>query len=275
MVIRFVCGILCDKAAAMIAILCNKLFPRTVQQMPMFYELGYVSDTKYFREKTVHKMPNLSNWKEFSMLLLELFPIIIESKPGSSHLNYVKQILPAPLHLYFISVISPNYWYTFLQSLPYLPHIQILFIHTGYIPTDQFQSLITRIHQCSLNYLALIFNNKDPYTILSYIRIISNMPANIKISIELDKCNNISDSDILFPPSAYQFTGSLGIHKTDISQKSINKMFSKFSSIQYFSYYTNPKPDWSLQKLIELYKPSNGLYIMEGEISYDIAPDIF
>ena len=173
-------------------------------------------------------------------MFLELIPIIIESKPGSSLLNYVEQILPAPLHLYFISAVPPNYWYTFLQSLPCLPNIQILYIDTNYIPTEQFQSLITRIHQCSLNYLALIFHNKNPSTILSYTSIISNMPANIKISIELDKCNNISDSDILFPPSAYQFTGSLGIDSTNISQKCINKMFSKFSSIQYFSYYTTP-----------------------------------
>ena len=59
----------------------------------------------------------LSNWEEFLRLFLELVPIIIESKPGSSHLNYVKQILPVPLHLYFDSAVSPNDWYTFLQSL--------------------------------------------------------------------------------------------------------------------------------------------------------------
>ena len=129
MVIRFVCGILCDKAAAMIAILCNKLFPRTTQQIPMFYQLGYDSDTKYSN----HKMITLSNWAEFLRIFLELVPIILESRPGSSHLNYVKQILPAPLHLYFISAVSPNDWYTFLQSLPYLPNIQIIFINTNYV----------------------------------------------------------------------------------------------------------------------------------------------
>ena len=273
MVIRFVCGILCDKAAAMISILCNKLFPRTIQQIPMFYQLGYDCDTVY----SGHNMITLTNWKEFLRPFLELVPIIIESKPGSSHLNYVKQILPAPLHLYFVSIISPNDWHTFLQSLPYLPHIQILYIYTNHIPTEQFQSLITRIHLCSLNYLALIFNKKFSSTILSYTSIISNMPANVKISIELDGCNNISDSDILFPLSANQFTGSLGIYKTKLSQKCINNLFSKFSSIQHF-YYNNTytRPDWSLQKLIELYKPINGLYILEEmRMSYDISPDIF
>ena len=275
MVIRFVCGILCDKATAMIAILCNKLFPRTIQQIPMFYQLGYDSHTKYFREKTNHNMITLSNWEEFLRLFLELVPIIIESKPGSSHLNYVKQILPAPLHLYFDSAVSPNDWYSFLQSLPYLPHIQIIYIYTTYVSTEQFQSLITRIHQCSLNYLALTFYNKNSSTILSYTSIISNMPANIKISIELDQCNNISDSDILFPPSANQFTGSLGIYDTKLSQKCINNLISKFSSIQYFHYYPDIKPDWSVQELIELYKPTNGLYIMEERISCDISPDIF
>ena len=113
MVIRFVCGILCDKAAAMLSILCKRLFPRTIQQMPMFYQLGYDFHTGY----SGHNMITLSNWEEFSRMFLELVPIIIESKPGTSHLNYVKQILPAPLHLYFESVISPNDWYTFLQSL--------------------------------------------------------------------------------------------------------------------------------------------------------------
>ena len=276
MVIRFVCGILCDKATAMLSILCKKLFPRTIQQIPMFYQLGYDSISQYFREKTDHKMLTLSNWEEFLRLFLELVPIIIESKPGSSHLNYVTQILPAPLHLYFKSAVSPNDWYTFLQSLPYLPHIQILFIDTTYIPAEQFRSLITRIHQCSLNYLALIFYKKDSSTILSYTSIISNMPANIKISIELYKCNNIKDSNILFSSSANQFTRSLGIHSTDISQKCINNLISKFSSIQYFYYYPKTKPNWSVQELIEFYKPTNGLYILEGiRISYDISPDIF
>ena len=107
MVIRFVCGILCDKATAMIVSLCNKLFPRTIQQIPMFYQLGYDSDTEY----SEHKMITLSNWEEFSRIFIELVSIIFESKPGSSHLNYVKQIIPAPLHLYFISAVSPNYWY--------------------------------------------------------------------------------------------------------------------------------------------------------------------
>ena len=265
MVIRFVCGILCDKAAAMIAILSNKLFPRTIQQIPMFYQLGC----------DFRRVLNLTNWKEFSRIFLELISIIIESKPGSSLLNYVKQILPAPLHLYFDSAVSPNYWYTFLQSYPYLPHIQIIFIDTDYIPTEQFQSLITRIHQCSLNYLALTFHNTDSSTILSYTSIIYNMPANIKISIELDQCYDISDSDILFPFSANQFTGSLGIHGTDLSQKCINNLFSKFSSIQHFYYYTETKPDWSVQELIELYKPINGLYILEERISYNISPSIF
>ena len=87
------------------------------------------------------------------------------------------------------------------------------------------------------------------------------MPANIKISIELDRCRYIKDSDILFPPSANQFTGSLGIHDTKLTNKCINNQFSKFSSIQYFYYYTETRPKWSLQELIELYKPTNGLYI--------------
>ena len=103
------------------------------------------------------------------------------------------------------------------------------------------------------------------------------MPANIKISIELDECYKISDFDILFSSSANQFTGSLGICKTPLSQKYINNLFSKFSSIQYFYYYTDTEPDWSLQKLMELYKPTNGLYIREKErrMSFYISPDIF
>ena len=265
MVIRFVCGILCDKAASMLSILCNKLFPHTIQNIPMFFQ----------QTCDFHKIFNLTNWKEFSRQFLELVSNIFESKPVSSLLNYVKQMLPAPLHFYFESAVPPNDRYTFLQSLPFLPHIQIIYIYTESISAEQFQSLITQIHQCDLNYLALRFLNKDSSTIRTYTRIISNMPANIKISIELDQCNNIKDSDILFPPSANRFTGSLGIYKTDISKKCINNLIRKFSSMQYF-YYTNTKPKWSLHELIELYKPSNGLLIREEiGISYDISPDMF
>ena len=72
------------------------------------------------------------------------------------------------------------------------------------------------------------------------------MPASIKIIIELD----VRDSDIVIPLSVNQFTGYLGINSTKLSQKCINNLISnnnlytRLSSIQYFYYYTDTKPDW-------------------------------
>ena len=268
MVIRFVCGILCDRSIAMQSILCKKLIPYTTPQMPISYQLAFELNNEIIL--------NLSNWKEFSRILLELIPTIFESKPVPS-LSHVKHILPEPLHFYFELPLSPNEWYTFLLSLPHLPHIQIIFIDVRYLSTEQFRSLVSRIDQCSLNYLALTFVEKDTSTILSYTSIISsNMPAHIKISITLHMCSGIKDSDILFPPPANQFTGSLGIHKTDISKDCITNLVSKFSSIQYLFYKLENQPHWSVQELLTHHEPNEGLFILESiSFSFDIPPDIF
>ena len=346
MVIRFVCGILCDRSVTMQSILCKKLIPYTTQQMPMFYQLGYELQDK-LRMGCSNRLLNLSNWKEFSPILFELISTIFESKPIPSKstgvallqkvvrpktgpsgpakkvvrlrpklpklvfrhtrparaagpcatcmlnyvkhilpepfeskpvpslLCYVKHILPDPLHFYFESVVSPNEWYTFLLSLPHLPHIQMIFIDVRYFSTEQFHSLISRIDQCSLNYLALTFVEKDTSTILSYTSIISsNMPANIKISITLDKC---SDSDILFFPPANQFTGSLGIRLTNLSKECITNLICTFSSIQYLYYIPEYQPDLSVQELLTHSKPSEGMFLlMESlEKSFDMCPRIF
>ena len=176
-----------------------------------------------------------------------------------------------------LNYLSPNEWYTFLLSLPHLPHIQIIFIDVRYISTEQFHSFISRIDQCSLNNLALTFVMKDTSTILSYTSIISsNMPVHIKISITLNKCSGIKDSDILFPPPANQFTGSLGIHETNISKDCITNLFSKFSSIQYFCYKLENQPNCSVQELLTHHTPSEGLFLFETySFSFDIPPDIF
>ena len=262
MVIRFVCGILCDRSVAMQSILCKKLIPYTTSQIPMFYQLGYELRIESPMPRSI-KLLNLSNCKEFSRLLLELIPTIFESKPVPS-LSHVKHILPEPLHFYFEGfILSPNEWYTFLLSLPHLPYIQIIFIDVHYLSTEQFRSLVSRIDLCSLNYLALRFVKKDTSTILSYTSIISShMPANIKISITLHMCSDIKDSDILFPPPANQFTGSLGIHQTDISKEYITNLLSKFSSIQYIYYQLRIQPNWSVRELLTHHKPS-GLFILE------------
>ena len=267
MVIRFVCGILCDKATAMLSILCKKVFPYTIQEIPMFYQLRYdFNDTL-----------DSSNWEEFTTKFFEIISIIYESKSRSSHLKYIMHFLPAPLHCYFVSAVSPNEWHTFLQSLPYLPRIQILFIDTDIISTEQFHNLITRIYQCSLNYIALRFYQKDPTTILPYTSAISsNLPASIKISIELDMCRDIGTSDIIFPPTTDGFTGSLGIYSTEVSENFITSMFSKFNSIQNLYYFHHAQPNWSLQKLIMLFKPTNGLFIREViGTPFDIPRKIF
>ena len=111
MVIRFLCGILCDKAGAMLSIVCKKLFPHTIQQIPMFYQLA--CDSHRYDSEISQIILKLTNWKEFSRIYLELVSVILESKPGSLLL---KKVLPESLHFYFESFISPNDWYTFLPG---------------------------------------------------------------------------------------------------------------------------------------------------------------
>ena len=51
--------------------------------------------------------------------------------------------------------------------------------------------------------------------------------------LSVDRSRSLYSSDSLFSPSAKQFTESMGVSLTDISEKCITNVFNKFSTIKY------------------------------------------
>ena len=257
MVMRFLSGHLSDRARVILTILFNRLLHNTlpIHNLPMYYQLTY----------DFHRIVNVSNWKEFTKEFLLLISIIFESKQYFLLPDHFIKLLPTPLHLYFVSTVSPNEWYTFMLSLAYLPHIHMIFINLVCITTDLFEYFLSQIDKCRLTNLALIFTKQSSSEILSYTRIISSvrLPPTINISIELYECSTTT-TDVLFPRLTDQFSGSLAIHRTSLSKQNIWNLVNTFHSIHNFYYgQTTDSRDWLIKDFIASHNPQNGLFIIE------------
>ena len=182
MVVRFICGLLSDKAAAILSIIYRYLTPQPIQliDMPMTYQLDY--DRSYHHQ----------GWNEFTEIYIQLAAIVYETNSNSVPFWYssFQQYFPDPIYLYIHGVVSPNEWICFIQSLKLVNINQLIYINIDYINATQFNSLMQEMRNCSVSILALYFAFKDTYTILSYTEIIRNteMKFDIKISIELFSC---------------------------------------------------------------------------------------
>ena len=264
MVIRFVCGLLCDRAQALFTILYRNLTPDTIRlhKLPMLFQLGF--DTEHIL--------GLTDCIEFTSVLIFYTSVLFETNTNSL-LKYFNQILPETLQLVFKSVVTPNEWHTFLLSLPYLSHINMIFLKVPIIQIDQFQSLLSSIYQCNLSNLYITFRRLDTATILSYTSMISSetLPAGVKLSIELDRCN-IGYEDVIFPASANRFTGSVGLCYTRISPQCFRNLMDQFLILETVEYDYSSLLDCSTEELITSYSPTNGLCIRES--SHAISPNL-
>ena len=231
MVVRFLCGLLSDKAAAVLSIIYRYLTPQPIQliDMPMSYQLKY--DDLY----------HLRGWNEFTEIYFQLAAIVYETNSNSLPIWYsnFKQYFPDPIYLYIQSAVSPNEWICFIQSLKLVNKIQLIHILTNYINTTQFNSLMQEMRNCSVNLLALEFFNKDSNTVLSYTEIIRNTEIKFytKISFELYKCNLIDETGVRIFQTTNQILSGLRLFTNEYSKKVIKELTNQMSAIQYLSVY--------------------------------------
>ena len=182
MVVRFLCGLLSDKAAAVLSIIYRYLTPQPIQliDMPMSYQLDY--DHSYHHQ----------GWIEFTEIYFQLAATVYETNSNSVPFWYsnFQQYFPNPIYLYIQYAVSPNEWICFIQSLKLVCSIHLIYINTSYINSTQFNSLMQEMRNCSVYLLALYFAFKDATTILLYTDIIqeAEMKFDTKISIELFAC---------------------------------------------------------------------------------------
>ena len=229
MVVRFLCGLLSDKAAAVLSIIYRYLTPQPIQliDMPMIYELNYQS------------LYHHQGWNEFTEIYIQLAAIVYETNSNSIPIwcSNFKQHFPNPIYLYIQSAVSPNEWICFIQSLKLVNKIQLIFIHTNNINTTQFNSLMQEMRNCSVSLLALQFNRKDSNTVLSYTEIIRNteLKFDTKISFDLIQCNLSDETGVRIFQTTNQILSGLRLFLNESSNNVIKELTNQMSAIQYLS----------------------------------------
>ena len=240
MVVRFLCGLLSDKAAAVLSIVYRYLTPQPIQliDMPMMYQLKYRNNDLYHHQ----------GWNEFTKIYFQLAAIVYETNSKSIPFWYsnFNQYFPDTIYLYIQSAVSPNEWICFIQSLKLVNQIQLIYIDTDSINTTQFNSLMQEMRNCSVCFLALEFSDKDSNTVLSYTEIIrkTEMKFDTKISFELQLCNLRDETGVRIFQTTNQILSGLRLIRNKYSNNVIKELTNQISAIQY-------------------------LYVWESETNYD------
>ena len=241
MVVRFLCGLITERSAAILTILFRKLMPQTIQELPMYNQLEY--------EDSLRKYAGLY---EFTKKYFQLTPILFETN-SKSIANCFNQFLQNSICIYLdntVLPVSPNEWVCFLQSLQLVKHIQVIYIDTNSVNLTQFKSLLEIIANSPLNYLALRFSNKDSTKVLAYTDLFKETKLKIetRISIELSFCT-LTDATAFKILSTGINTLSTAVNRNIACMRLNNSIFSK----QFIHLIANQLSDLQYLYLEKLY----------------------
>ena len=254
MLVRFLCGILSHKSAAILSVMYRYLTPQPAQinNMPMMYQFS--TDNFLFED-----------WKVFTEFYLQLTAILFETNSNSiiNRFAYFRQFLPNPIYLYFTQTVSPNEWICFLQSLQLLSQIQLIYIKTEYINPKQFIDLIERVKVFSLHYLALEFHEKDTPSILEYFKD-KEFPCDTKIRIALYECDLTHETAVELFPLSNQNLFNLYIKSSNYTTEFQILLANQLSTLEYVSL-----PESRIQ-VFHIEKVSNELFEHVYTADYDI-----
>ena len=274
MVIRFLCGLLFDRAACLIPIICRNLIPdaMSLQGLPMVHQLRYV-----------YNLLDVSDWFEFTEFYSLISTIIfeIDSRLTEIYFRCLNSFLPKQQYFYFYHPISPNAWHCFLLSLNYIRKLEILYIDVHLINPIQFNLLLRQLTSCSLHYLAISFYGDNPLQIHSYTSLLvsPDIPIDYKISISLRMCEltESQPSTPLFPTTNNKWSGSIRLVTSEVSHEILAQLINQFSCIENLFYEpkSDSDSDWSiLQPLISNNSQIKGLHIGDPESYLPATADI-
>ena len=176
MVVRFICGLLVDRAACLITIICRNLTPdpMSLVDLPMLDQL-------YYNKAVV----GVSDWIPFSRLYLLMSTFLIETNSQfmGKFFKFFSDLFPEYLSFYFQDSVSPNEWHCFILSLKFIDkiQIQILCIDLSLISSIQLNSLLHQLSSCSLKYLALEFSKQDYQSIQTYTSLLDSTGTSIQL----------------------------------------------------------------------------------------------
>ena len=273
MVVRFLCGLLSDRAACLMPIICGYIIPDTMPLtgIPMTHQLrylGYIID--------------VSDWHQFTQVYLLICTLIVEtnSRLMKEFFQCFINLLPEHVHFIFIDSIAPNEFHCFLHSLNYFCQIEILYIDTYLINPNEFRLLLHQLSSCSLHYLAIAFYGDDTEPIQSYTSLLfsAEISINYKISINLRDCELTESllSNPLFPTTSNTLAGSIELEQSAISNEMLTHLINQFSCIEYLFYAPkSDDSDWSiLLPLISNNTSVKGLHIWDLESYLPETTDI-
>ena len=232
-VLRFLCGMLVDRSAAILTVLFHT-FQRTqpieMIDLPMTYQLKYED-----------LFSHTEAWYEISELYFSLTEILYETiSPAIPFwFSHHRRYLPNPIYIYIIKSVSPNEWICFMQSLILTSTLQLIHIDTECITSTQFKSLLQQMPTCHVKYLSLEFNFKESTFLLAYSDLINECELlfDTEISIQLIGCNLMKLTDVsLFSPNKSQMLSSMRLLNNYYSTEFLLQFANRLSTLQYLNF---------------------------------------
>ena len=230
MVVRFLCGLITERSAAILTVLYKKLIPQTIQDLPMYYQLKY--------EVSLNQLKEYTGWYEFTKKYFQLTPILFETN-CKSITNCFNQFLQNSICIYLnnrVLPVSPNEWACFLQSLQLVKHIQVIRIDTDSFNLTQFKSLLEIIANSPLSYLVLRLSRKDSAKVLSYTHLFKETKLRIetRICIELSRCTLTDATAVnILSTAVNRNIAGMKLHNSKYSNQFIQSIVNQLSALHY------------------------------------------
>ena len=230
MVVRFLCGLITERSAAILTVMYRKLMPQTIQDFPMYNQLEYEGEGNQLKWYT--------GWYEFAKKYFQLTPILFETN-FKSITNFFNQFLQNSISIYLdktVLPVSPNEWVCFLQSLQLVKHIQVIHIDTNSVNQTQFKSLLEFTANSPLSYLALRFYNKDSTEVLSYTDLFKETKLRIdtRISIELSECTLTDATAVnMLSTGVNRIIAGMRLNVSKYSNQFLQSIANQISALQY------------------------------------------
>ena len=237
MVVRFLCGLVTERSAAILTVLFKKLIPQTIQELPMYHQMEY--------EDTGTQLKKYAGWYEFTKKYFQLTPILFETN-SKSITNCFNQFLHNSICIYLdntVLPVSPNEWVCSLQSLQLVKHIQVIHIDTNSVNLTQFKSLLEIIANSPLSYLALRFSHTNSTEVISYTDLFKETKLRIetRICIELYNCTLTDSTDVnilstgvnILSTAVNRNTAGMRLDWSKYSNQFLQSIANQISALQY------------------------------------------
>ena len=256
MVVRFLCGLITERSAAILTVLYKKLIPQTIQDLPIYYQLEYEHGL------LGAELKEFIGWYEFTKKYFQLTPILFETN-SKSITNCFNQFLQNSICIYLnntVLPVSPNEWVCFLQSLQLVNHIQVIRLDTNSVNLTQFKSLLEIIANSPLSYLALKFHFRDFNKVLSHTDLFkeTKLRMETRICIELTHCTlthatdvNILSTDVnILSTGVNRNIAGIKLDYSKYSNQFIRSIANQISALQYLYLHKDSSEDETLHNTI-------------------------